>query len=288
MTRVEIRRLPRVEVETNPIDYLRDEAPEYRARRKVERYREADVRMKPTGRPRTERTEAFVELLVEVAELNEGVAPSAFLLSDGTPTFFDRGCVGFLFHSQPKQLLLKTDSDGFVVGLEPTPALLERYAAAAKRGRDRTEARGTGSGIAPDIVAIHASGAPPTTVQALIDARLGQGAFRQSLMRAWGGRCAVTGVDVREVLRASHIKAWSQSTDAERLDPDNGLLLSAILDCLFDRRLISFTDEGEMLVAKRLAGRLPDEVLGGRLRRQPNERMRRYLALHREAFARTA
>jgi hypothetical protein len=74
-----------------------------------------------------------------------------------------------------------------------------------------------------------------TVKQALIDARRGQGKFRAEVKERWGRACAVTGCRQNEVLRASHIKAWRASTDKERLNPANGLLLSANLDALFDR-----------------------------------------------------
>jgi hypothetical protein len=87
----------------------------------------------------------------------------------------------------------------------------------------------------------------PTTRQALIDARLGQGVFRESLMLVWAGKCAVTKCATTALLRASHIKPWRDSTNSERLDRYNGLLLSPSLDAAFDRGLISFADSGAIL-----------------------------------------
>jgi hypothetical protein len=82
-----------------------------------------------------------------------------------------------------------------------------------------------------------------TTKQALIDARRGQGNFRDQLMARWDNSCAVTGCNQPQVLRASHIKPWKKCSNAERLNPYNGLLLSANLDALFDRGLVSFETE---------------------------------------------
>jgi hypothetical protein len=83
--------------------------------------------------------------------------------------------------------------------------------------------------------------------------RVGQNYYRQALMGYWQGACAVTGINVPEVLRASHAKPWADcGTDAERLSVFNGFLLCANLDALFDRGLISFDDFGEILVSKRL------------------------------------
>lgn len=84
-----------------------------------------------------------------------------------------------------------------------------------------------------------------TETQALVKARRGQGAFRRSLERRWGSRCPLTGITEPELLRASHIVPWNQcETDAERLEPDNGILLSALWDAAFDRLLVTFDDAG--------------------------------------------
>lgn len=91
-----------------------------------------------------------------------------------------------------------------------------------------------------------------TSVLTSVNARRGQGQFREDLIRLWGGSCAVTGLQCREVLRASHIKPWAHSTAKERLDENNGLLLSANLDSLFDKGLIAFDASGHMQVSSRL------------------------------------
>jgi putative restriction endonuclease len=62
-------------------------------------------------------------------------------------------------------------------------------------------------------------------------------------------RCRVTGVDRPEHLRASHCKPWRDSDNAERLDGENGLLLTPSIDHLFDRGFISFRDDGRLLVS---------------------------------------
>ncbi|MEO6098587.1 MAG: HNH endonuclease [Fibrobacteria bacterium] len=83
--------------------------------------------------------------------------------------------------------------------------------------------------------------------------RVGQDTYRELLFDYWGGACAVTGIAVPEALRASHAKPWAECTsDSERLDVYNGLLLVANLDALFDRGLITFTQSGELEVSPRL------------------------------------
>lgn len=124
-----------------------------------------------------------------------------------------------------------------------------------------------------------------TTRRRLIDARLGQGRFRTELELRWGKACAVSGCSVRAVVRASHIKAWSKCSDAERLDSANGLLLSAELDALFDHGLISFDKNGAMLISSQLSR--ADRVLlrlPRALRSPLNRDQQRYMSYHRERF----
>jgi predicted restriction endonuclease len=77
-----------------------------------------------------------------------------------------------------------------------------------------------------------------TTRQRLVEARLHQGRFRRQVLDKWQRRCVVSGCTLEDILRASHIKPWRDSNTDERLDPANGLLLTANLDALFDRYLI--------------------------------------------------
>jgi hypothetical protein len=120
-----------------------------------------------------------------------------------------------------------------------------------------------------------------TTRQALINARLGQGQFRADLERRWNGLCAVTGCGISAMLRASHIKPWSKSSNRDRLNPSNGILLAAHLDALFDCRLISFADDGTMLVSAQVADDLKHFQLPSKLRREPTRDEKRFLAYHR-------
>ncbi|GEN61636.1 HNH endonuclease [Acetobacter nitrogenifigens] len=124
----------------------------------------------------------------------------------------------------------------------------------------------------------------PTQRQALIKARIGQGIFREGIIERWSSKCAVTGVPVLELLRASHIKPWAIASDTERLDPDNGLLLIATLDAAFDNHLISFSDDGAMLLSEKL-GAGGYAVLGvspdARLHKALNSQQKAYLREHR-------
>ncbi|WMW80117.1 HNH endonuclease signature motif containing protein [Undibacterium cyanobacteriorum] len=90
-------------------------------------------------------------------------------------------------------------------------------------------------------------GVPETTRKSIVDARLGQGVFRENLIKYWES-CAVTDCTVHKLLRASHIKPWRVADNSERLDKFNGLLLSPNLDLAFDQDLISFDDKGNILI----------------------------------------
>ncbi|MEI7895318.1 MAG: HNH endonuclease, partial [Myxococcales bacterium] len=127
---------------------------------------------------------------------------------------------------------------------------------------------------------------PKTTeAERLVVQRVGQGLFRDALLTYWEGRCAVTGLAVPELLRASHIKPWADcASDAERLDVFNGLLLAPHLDAAFDRGFVTVADDGVVVVsealeaeARRLLG------LDRELRvRGVTEGHRAYLPWHRE------
>jgi DNA-binding transcriptional regulator YhcF (GntR family) len=92
-----------------------------------------------------------------------------------------------------------------------------------------------------------------TQVQRLQWARVGQSRFRSALDARWDGACPLTKVADRELLRASHIVPWNRCEDeAERLEPDNGLLLSALWDAAFDKGLVSFGDDGQAVAGPRL------------------------------------
>jgi len=89
---------------------------------------------------------------------------------------------------------------------------------------------------------------PDTEREALIVARRGQGLFKQRVMEI-ETRCRITGVANPIHLRASHCKPWRDSDNQERLNGENGLLLTPTIDHLFDRGFISFEDSGLLIVS---------------------------------------
>lgn len=98
------------------------------------------------------------------------------------------------------------------------------------------------AGLTPSVQA--------TEIERLVRQRLGQEKYRKAMLEYWDEACAVTGVNILALLRASHAIPWAEcESDAQRLDVFNGFLLSAHLDALFDRFLISFDNAGNILIA---------------------------------------
>jgi putative restriction endonuclease len=89
---------------------------------------------------------------------------------------------------------------------------------------------------------------PQTVRQAVVQARRGQGLFKDRVMRIERA-CRITGVNHEEHLRASHCKPWRDATNEERLDGENGLLLTPNADHLFDRGFIGFEDNGDVIIS---------------------------------------
>ncbi|MDR5736592.1 MULTISPECIES: HNH endonuclease signature motif containing protein [unclassified Caballeronia] len=90
-----------------------------------------------------------------------------------------------------------------------------------------------------------------TTKEQLVKSRRGQGIFKANV-RLNEKACRVTGVTDPRHLRASHIKPWKDSTDEEKLNGCNGLLLAPHVDHLLDKGLISFSNAGDLLVSPAL------------------------------------
>lgn len=136
-----------------------------------------------------------------------------------------------------------------------------------------------------DDLGTHALDLAPVTAterEAITKARFGQGRFRDALLEAWKG-CSVTGLFLPSILRASHIKPWRISTNTERLDPFNGLLLLPQYDALFDAGLITFSAKGSILLSRTLSSmHLPLLGIDTKSRlRVVHEAHKPYLSYHR-------
>lgn len=137
---------------------------------------------------------------------------------------------------------------------------------------------------------LHAIGADPTVPETqriqLTKARIGQGLFRNRVM-SLDPHCRVTGVEDSRLLIASHIKPWRNSTNPERINGFNGIMLSPHVDALFDERLISFEDDGRMLVHPSLSEDVLDRWSISRVAKVEQFRAEQsaFLCHHRTAFA---
>jgi hypothetical protein len=126
---------------------------------------------------------------------------------------------------------------------------------------------------------------PETVRTAVVLARRGQGLFKQRVMQIERA-CRLTGVVREEHLRASHCKPWRDASNEERLDGENGLLLTPNADHLFDRGFIGFDDNGDVLISP-VAHTESLVRMGLNPQRRHNvgrfsDGQRRYLEYHRE------
>ena len=128
---------------------------------------------------------------------------------------------------------------------------------------------------------------PETDRLALVRARNGQGIFRDRVAQL-EKRCRITGVDNPAHLVASHCKPWRDASNAERLDGQNGLLLTPSIDHLFDRGFISFENCGRLIISP-VAHHLSLQRMGVRVDEPVNVGsfsigQKRYLEFHRDAI----
>lgn len=160
--------------------------------------------------------------------------------------------------------LALTTSNGFVHEAEPDAEVLE------------------------DLHQIENDDSIPVTQRIqLSKARVGQGLFRKRVILL-DQRCRVTGVTDKRVLIASHIKAWTDSTNSERINGHNGILLSPHVDALFDNHLITFEVGGKMHAHISLPRDVLDRwSIDPSKRVEPfREEQNAYLAHHQKRFAR--
>ena len=99
-----------------------------------------------------------------------------------------------------------------------------------------------------------------TESRALVKVRRGQQFFRQSILSAYGVRCCISGINVPELLVASHIRPWRDFPN-ERLSPSNGLCLSSLHDRAFDTGLITVDREFRLVLSARLQDYFPQPAL---------------------------
>ena len=84
-----------------------------------------------------------------------------------------------------------------------------------------------------------------------IKTRVNQNVFRQMVISNYTGKCAISGIDIPELLVASHIVPWSINEE-ERLNPENGICFSALYDKAFDKGLIGIDEQYKILLSKNI------------------------------------
>lgn len=132
--------------------------------------------------------------------------------------------------------------------IESLASLFKRAAALAHSLPNQAE-QDFDSAVAAELDALPGA-VRGTEVERMVRQRVGQATYRKAMLEYWNGACAVTNVAIPEILRASHALPWAEcQTDAQRLDVFNGFLLTANLDALFDRFLISFDQAGWLMVS---------------------------------------
>ena len=144
----------------------------------------------------------------------------------------------------------------------------------------------TKNNLADDIEAIRKDSTIPEPQKELLTfARIGQGKYRKDLIELWE-KCSVSNCKMTDLLIASHIKPWSESFNEEKLDPYNGLLLLPNYDKLFDKHLISFDDDGRIIISPQIK-KGEYKILGI----SANDKLfnvfeenKPYLKIHREIF----
>ena len=99
-----------------------------------------------------------------------------------------------------------------------------------------------------------------TEIQTTVKARRGQQFFRQAVLNAYDIRCCISGINIPELLIASHIKPWGEFPN-DRLNPRNGLCLSKLHDAAFDGGLITLDENLSVILSKRLKGFFPQMTL---------------------------
>lgn len=84
-----------------------------------------------------------------------------------------------------------------------------------------------------------------------VKTRVNQNIFRQIVLANYSGKCAFSGIDIPDLLVASHIIPWSKN-EKERLNPENGICLSSLYDKAFDKGLIGLKQDYSIIFSERL------------------------------------
>ena len=122
-----------------------------------------------------------------------------------------------------------------------------------------------------------------TEFESRVLSRRGQGLFRKRVIANWGG-CSVTGLQNEKLLISSHIKPWKDADNQERLDGNNGFLLTPNLDMCFDKGLITFDVNGKVIISPVLKAEECEKLgIANDLKLIKNDvQIQKYLEYHRQ------
>lgn len=127
---------------------------------------------------------------------------------------------------------------------------------------------------------------PGVSYMAWVALRANHRVFVNAVVRVWGRKCSLTGISVPSLVHAAHIVPWSVAKGVEQTTAHNGLMLCAHLHALFDGYLISFEDDGSLLLSSKISKEVRELVLSTghrKLRLAPSQEQTKFLTRHRNA-----
>lgn len=116
---------------------------------------------------------------------------------------------------------------------------------------DLLKTKSKAKAIAKDLITLFKIDKEGKDISSTTRVRLGQSYFRKMILFNYENRCCITGLNIPQTLRASHITSWS-SDKTNRMNPENGLCLSATYDAAFDKHLLSLDEDYRIIVSKEI------------------------------------
>lgn len=126
-----------------------------------------------------------------------------------------------------------------------------KYQSNEKKAWDLLKTKPKAKSVAKDLITIFKIDKEGKDKITTTSIRLGQNYFRKMILHNYENRCCITGLNIPQTLRASHITTWA-SDKVNRMNPENGLCLSATYDAAFDKHLISFDENYRMIISKEI------------------------------------
>lgn len=220
------------------------------------------VELKKNSDKKSIRTDWFEKKLLGIWLEIERPVPFVFLV-DGKVRSLDAGCLGYLIN-RGDELNAFEDGDGYIVEVEPSKRLAERYEGLARKLREEVRNLATDGTVQLPVndldLGFDLDAAPDERrkSQSLQAVREGGREFRRRMLEQWNFRCIATGNSVKAALEAAHVFRY---LGPHTNRADNGLLLRADIHRLFDRNLICIDTDRDILVW-RVSSRIGVEEYG--------------------------